>query len=196
VNKRHRPPPNQVPHMPFAHYVTCRARAAGDVRRAVDIMWCSLARPSDWLGSRPSRRPPVPLADVTCLPGFRAEILYRKTKPDPEGVGRRVRIALPPRTWEWLRVRKATQPPQSPVITLSFDRLKRAFAPYPLRSVRRGTIRLALLQGISARTVCAISGHRDPRTVLRYAGLMCPKEARRSAKVSSAVLRPRAVYRR
>ena len=195
INKRSAPPPRQVPHMPFQHYRAARARAHTRVRRCMDVIWASLARPSDWLGSTGVSRPPVPLADVQLLAPGLVEALYRRSKPDQEGLGRRVRLRLPQSTWEWLRLRKSTHPPSHPALPISIAELRKAFAPYPLRSVRRGTVRLALLQGLSARKVMAVTGHKSEQTVLRYAGLMCPKRAAHSAAVSLAVLRPAPRFR-
>ena len=194
VNRRSAPPPKQVPHMPFAHYRAARRKAPEPVRRTIDVMWCSLARPSDWLGSQDVKRPPVPLADVQMVAPGLVEALYRRSKPDQEGIGRRLRFHLPTSTWRWLAKRKAALPPGHPALPASMAALRRALAPYPLRSVRRGTIRLALLQGISARRVQAITGHKDPATVLRYAGLMCPRRAAHSVAVSAAVLRPQSRF--
>lgn len=194
-NKRRRPPPVQVPHMTFEQYRAVRRRASRDVRAAIDVVWCTLARPSDWLGSADVGRPPVRLREVTMLPPPNVEALYIRTKPDQEGLGRRLRFTLPRSTWKWLWQRMASNPPSAPALPITHAQLAAAFRPFPLRSVRRGTIRLALLQGVPASRVMSITGHKDQATVLRYAGLMCPRKARHSLAVSAAVLRPLPMFR-
>ena len=189
IHKRSAPPPVQVPHMTLSQFRVVRRRAARPVRYSLDVIWSSLARPSDWLGSVGSNRPPVPLADVEVLGRGLVEALYRRTKPDQEGVGRRVRIQLPPKAYRWLQRRKASLPASYPALPATFGQLQWAMRPYPLRSIRRGTVRIALMQGISARRVAAVTGHKSEATVLRYAGMMCPRAAAHTMQVSAAVWR-------
>lgn len=183
--KRAAPPPRQVE--PASLALVKRRIAAAPAMQGVGLaaMWGSFARPSDWLGSRDAGRPPVQVKDLTMRGRGVVEVIYWRTKPDVEGVGRRVAFAMPSRQYRLLDRRVRRAPPDAPALPVTFAQLRHALGE-PLRSIRRGAVRAALLSGVSVRAIMALTGHKDRRTVLRYAGLIAPEDARRGIRASSA----------
>jgi len=186
--KRTAPPPVQVePADP--RYVRRRIRLADPpVAACLAAVWGAFARPSDWLGSEDAGRPPVAVRDVQDRKDGKLEVVYWRTKPDVEGVGRRIAIHVPGRQHRWIVRRLRRAGPDEPLFPVTFPQLRAALA-MPLRSIRRGAVRTALLSGVSVRAVMALTGHKDRRTVLRYAGLIAPEDARRGLRASKAVWR-------
>ena len=182
---RRRPPPKKAV---AAHWAVLRRftrRLPADRRHSLRLIYCALARPSDWMGS--TERIRVPLRDVRIV-HREVHALYRRTKPDVAGVGRRVAFYVPASTRRWLRDRKRSRPPNTPVIECTYDELRRALRPagLQLRSLRRGAVRAALLAGARITAVMALTGHADPRTVFRYAGVIAPQIRRGGLRASAA----------
>ena len=171
-------------------YRHLRRRVSPALRMSLDVLWVTLARGSDWLGSAAAGRPPVMLSELRLLREDQFEVKYLRTKPDVEGVGRRVRSQLPHSSWRALRERKRVLPPSSPALPVSYSQLHAALRPYAIRAVRRGAVRAALMAGSSVRAVMAVTGHKAASTVLRYAGIIAPEDARRGLRVARAVLGP------
>lgn len=182
------PPPMQADFMQLSTVRAIVARLPPERGAFTATMWSSLARPSDWLGSPDIGRPPVLVRDVSVdvRRGVVLAILWR-TKPDTEGVGRRIAFVLPPAPFRWLRHRLATARPTQPLFQVTYEQAKADVRPHQLRSFRRGSVRAALLAGVSVRAVQVLTGHKSRKTVLRYAGLMAPEDQRRAVAASKAV---------
>ena len=157
-------------------------------RLLLATMWGSMARPSDWIGSEGRR--PVRAEEVTCIPPHHVQVLYRRTRPDPAGLGRRTQFVLPQQYWTELRRRvQRIDPHDSVFLPADLRPVMRALHSLSLcaRSLRRGSVRAALLAGVSVRRVQLVTGHKQQATVLRYACLLAPHMARDASSASAAV---------
>ena len=183
---RVQPPPRQEEPITFPELHAWTRVQPPPVRHSLRLLFAAAARPSDFLGSE-SRRA-VRVAEAAVDADGVVHILYRRTKSDVEGVGRRVAFLPTPSTVRWVRER-LTLPAETPLLPVTFARLRAAMPPgFALRSLRRGAIRAALLGGASVRSVQALSGHADRRTVFRYAGLIAPEQRRRGMAASMAAI--------
>lgn len=165
-----------------------RARLRGAVRLLLACLWGSMARVSDWVGADDRR--PVHAAEVSLIPPRQVEVLYRRTRPDIAGKGRRARFVLPMSLWVRLFRYHASVPPRRPLFDLGMARVLLAAlrrARLCARSLRRGAVRHSLLAGASARRVQSLTGHQKVGTVMRYAGLLAPDLARRGASASAGL---------
>ena len=186
IYTRRMPPPRQVRCITFKELRRLTRNALPAVKHSLRLMFAAAARPSDWLGSEERR--PVAARDVRVV-GQVIHVLYRTTKPDIAGKGRRLAFTAPPSTIAWLVGRLRECRPHDQVLPVTYARLRAPLGrDYALRSLRRGACREILLASGSARTAMALTGHQDPKTVYRYAGVIAPEVMRRGLRASALAL--------
>lgn len=158
------------------------------------VLWYSLARCSDWargglLGAGPRPKDVRRIGRCTWL------VQLRVTKPDPTGVSRRVAFTLPPAAASQFRRRVRRTPPQAPLWqsnTRDFYSWLCLHAPnLSAHSFRRGAVKCALQSGAPGKFVMRMTGHRDLRTLARYAGEVPVEWMEQMATVARALHNPR-----
>lgn len=185
--RRSQPAPVQARPITYRRLRRATRRLPAVVRHGLRLLYAAAARPSDLLGSE-SRRP-VRVADAFFDAVGALHLLFRRTKSDVEGRGRRVALMLPATTERWVRQRLRTASRAAPLLPTSYEALRAGMPDgYTLRSIRRGAVRAALMAGAAVDDVRALTGHADPRTVFRYAGVIAPQTRDAGVRASAAAM--------
>jgi hypothetical protein len=159
------------------------------------VLFCSLARVSDWSRKGLLGGPGVTRSDVVRV-GAGWQVCYRATKTDPTGTSRRIVFYLPRRADENLAALLRRKPdgalfPYSAADLREFLRKARdrgiVSARLTAHSFRRGGIRRVMRRGAAGRAVVRLTGHQSLEMLSRYAGIV-PAEWQRAFEAVGTAL--------